>query len=144
MAGYQHVGRRNPRGVCTYTYVRVHLYIIVCVADGVAKLRAFRAAGRQPELTTKWMSVKQAEVSRLRGDFLDRWKLRKQLIRLILLFRFDTRHERVSFPGAHAVMVTIVHDNAHSTTTHRSLFSLGCRNAAADARLEEFGALAAA
>ena len=36
----------------TYTYLRVYLYITVCVAGGVAKLRARRAAGRQPELTT--------------------------------------------------------------------------------------------
>ena len=55
--------------IYTYTYLRVYLYITVCVAGGVAKLRARRAAGRQPELTTEqWVPV---GVSRLRGDFLD-------------------------------------------------------------------------
>ena len=52
--------------IYTYTYLRVYLYITVCVAGGVAKLRARRAAGRQPELTTEqWVPV---GVSRLRGD----------------------------------------------------------------------------
>ena len=55
----------------TYTYLRVYLYITVCVAGGVAKLRARRAAGRQPELATEWVPVKQVAVSRLRGDYLD-------------------------------------------------------------------------
>ena len=59
------------RGVYTYTYLRVYLYITVCVAGGVAKLRARRAAGRQPELTTEWVPVKQVEVGRLRCDSLD-------------------------------------------------------------------------
>ena len=59
------------RGVYTYMYLRVYLYITVCVAGGVAKLRARRAAGRQPELATEWVPVKQVAVSRLRGDYLD-------------------------------------------------------------------------
>ena len=59
------------RGVYTYTHLRVYLYITVCVAGGVAKLRALRAAGRQPGLTTHWVPVKQVAVSRLRGDSLD-------------------------------------------------------------------------
>ena len=59
------------RGAYMYTYLRVYLYIAVCVAGGVAKLRARRAAGRQPELTTEWVPVKQVEVSRLRdGSFV--------------------------------------------------------------------------
>ena len=57
--------------IYTYTYLRVYLYITVCVAGGVAKLRARRAAGRQPELATEWVPVKQVAVSRLRGDYLD-------------------------------------------------------------------------
>ena len=102
-------------------YLRVYLYITVCVAGGVAKLRARRAAGRQPELTTEWVPVKQVEVSRLRGDSWIRWKLWKQLIRLVRLIRFGTRHGRVSFPGAHAITVTVMNDNAHSTASKTRL-----------------------
>ena len=58
------------RGAYMYTYLRVYLYITVCVAGGVAKLRERRAAGRQPELTTGAVGA-SGRVSRLRGDFLD-------------------------------------------------------------------------